>query len=78
VGQDTVKLKGKHFTPKVKQGDIVTKGQLLMEFDIEAIKAAGYIVTTPVIISNTANFQDVVQTDKQAIHFKEDLITVLI
>lgn len=78
VGKDTVKLKGKHFTAKVAQGDIVKKGQLLMEFDMAAIKEAGYTLTTPVIVSNTANYLDVIETDKKTIDLQDDLLTVVI
>ncbi|WP_019911908.1 beta-glucoside-specific PTS transporter subunit IIABC [Paenibacillus sp. HW567] len=78
VGKDTVKLKGKYFTPKVKQGDAVKKGDLLMEFDMEAIKAAGYILTTPVIVSNSNNYLDVIETGKKNIGYREDLLTVMI
>ncbi|MNI88682.1 PTS system beta-glucoside-specific EIIBCA component [compost metagenome] len=78
VGKDTVKLKGKHFSPKVKQGDTVKKGDLLMEFDMEAIRAAGYILTTPVIVSNSGNYLDVIETGKKNIGYKEDLLTVMI
>ncbi|CAH1190123.1 PTS system beta-glucoside-specific EIIBCA component [Paenibacillus auburnensis] len=78
VGKDTVKLKGKHFTPRVKQGDTVKKGDLLMEFDMEAIRAAGYILTTPVIVSNSNNYLDVIETGKKSIGYKEDLLTVMI
>lgn len=52
IGMDTVNLEGKGFTTHVKQGDRVTKGQLLMEFDIDAIKAAGYSAIVPVIVTN--------------------------
>jgi len=52
VGLDTVKLEGKGYSPLVKNGDQVKRGQLLMKFDIAAIKAAGYDVTTPVIVTN--------------------------
>ncbi|WP_310832584.1 beta-glucoside-specific PTS transporter subunit IIABC [Paenibacillus pedocola] len=78
VGKDTVKLKGKHFTPRVKQGDTVKKGDLLMEFDMDAIRAAGYILTTPVIVSNSNNYLDVIETGKKSIGYKEDLLTVMI
>ncbi|MNC08099.1 PTS system beta-glucoside-specific EIIBCA component [compost metagenome] len=78
VGKDTVKLKGKHFTPRVKQGDSVKKGDLLMEFDMDAIRAAGYILTTPVIVSNSNNYLDVIETGKKSIGYKEDLLTVMI
>lgn len=78
VGKDTVKLKGKHFTAKVAQGDTVTKGQLLMEFDVAAIKEAGYTLTTPVIISNSANYLDVIETNKKNVDKNDDLLTVVI
>ncbi|WP_159723751.1 PTS system trehalose-specific EIIBC component [Enterococcus sp. CSURQ0835] len=57
IGIDTVKLEGKYFTAHVKQGDAVKRGQLLLEFDLTAIKAAGYETQTPVIITNAADFQ---------------------
>ena len=60
VGLDTVNLKGKHFTAHKQQGDKVKAGELLLEFDMEAIKAAGYDVITPVIICNTPDFPDMV------------------
>ncbi|NOU81862.1 PTS beta-glucoside transporter subunit IIABC [Paenibacillus sp. LMG 31459] len=78
VGKDTVKLKGKYFTPKAKQGDLVKKGQLLMEFDVAAIREAGYTLTTPVIISNSAEYLDVIETDLKSIDYRENLLTVMI
>ena len=53
IGFDTVNLKGEHFTAHVKKGDVVEAGQLLATFDIDAIRDAGYEVTTPVVVSNT-------------------------
>jgi beta-glucoside PTS system EIICBA component len=78
VGMDTVQLEGKHFTPKAKQGDIVKAGDVLLEFDIKAIKDEGYSVITPVIITNSDNYLDVIETDKKNISYKEDLLTVMI
>jgi PTS system beta-glucosides-specific IIC component len=63
VGMDTVEMNGDGFTPKANQGDKVNKGDLLLEFDIEKIKAAGHPVTTPVIITNTDDFADVVPAE---------------
>lgn len=60
VGLDTVNLKGEHFTAHKQQGDKVKAGELLLEFDMEAIKATGYDVITPVIICNTPDFPDMV------------------
>ena len=56
VGVDTVKLEGKHFTSHVAQGDTVKKGQLLLEFDPDAIRAEGYETTTPVLVTNAADY----------------------
>ncbi|MET0989788.1 MAG: beta-glucoside-specific PTS transporter subunit IIABC [Glaciihabitans sp.] len=53
IGLDTVKLGGAHFTLKVDSGQRVSAGDLLVEFDVAAITAAGYDLTTPVIITNT-------------------------
>lgn len=78
VGQDTVKLKGKYFTPQVKQGDRVKKGDLLMEFDMDAIRKEGYILTTPIIISNTGSYLDVIETEKRDIGYYDNLLTVVI
>ena len=78
VGMDTVKLEGKHFTLKAKQGDTIKKGQTLLEFDINAIEKEGYSLITPVIITNSENYLDVVESDKKEIDFKEDLLTVVI
>lgn len=57
IGMDTVKLEGKGFDPQVKSGDTVKKGQLLMKFDLDAIKAAGYDVSTPVVVTNSDAFE---------------------
>ena len=59
VGLDTVQLKGQGFTVHAKAGDKVKKGQLLIEFNIPAITAAGYDVTTPVVVCNSDEFNDV-------------------
>lgn len=56
VGLDTVNLKGKHFTVHAKNGDKVKKGDLLMEFDPEAIAAEGYDTITPVVICNSGDY----------------------
>lgn len=60
IGLDTVNLRGEHFTAHVAQGDHVKAGDLLVEFDIEAIKGAGYDVITPIVVCNTPKFPDMV------------------
>lgn len=56
VGLDTVNLEGKHFTAHVEQGAAIKKGDLLIEFDEAAIRAAGYDTTTPVVVTNAADY----------------------
>ena len=56
IGIDTVKLGGKHFTYLVNEGDKVKKGQPLIRFELEAIKAEGYPVTTPLVVCNTDDY----------------------
>lgn len=77
IGFDTVKLNGKPFTAKVKQGDHAKKGDLLLTFDIEKIKASGCGVTTPIIITNTANYLDVVPKDIEEVKIGDSIITIL-
>ncbi|MFP7476821.1 beta-glucoside-specific PTS transporter subunit IIABC [Terribacillus saccharophilus] len=59
VGIDTVKLNGEHFAAHIASGDKVQKGQKLVSFDMEAIQAAGYDIITPIIITNTAEYEDI-------------------
>ena len=59
VGMDTVKLNGRCFTIHVEEGEQVKKGQLLLEFDIPGLKEAGYEVTTPIVVTNSDEFNDV-------------------
>lgn len=77
VGLDTVELEGKYFTAHVAQGDRVKKGQLLLEFDLDAIKAAGYDTVTPIIISNTDSYLDVLAADAGEINAGDMLLTVV-
>lgn len=59
VGINTVELNGEHFRALAAQGDRITKGQKLLEFDIPAIKKAGYPVPTMMIVTNTPNYEGV-------------------
>jgi len=62
VGIDTVKLNGKYFAPKVKTGDQIKTGRLLLEFDMEKIAAEGFVLETQVIVSNTAEYNSITAT----------------
>ncbi|MEY8355155.1 glucose PTS transporter subunit IIA [Lachnospiraceae bacterium 54-53] len=63
-GLDTVKLEGGHFDLKVKEGDKVKTGDLLIEADIDSIKKEGYDVTIMVLVTNTGDYADVLLTSE--------------
>nr|WP_317853527.1 PTS glucose transporter subunit IIA [Neobacillus sp. Marseille-Q6967] len=78
IGINTVQLEGKYYSPVVKQGDRVSQGDLLVNFDIQKIKEAGYPVTTPVIITNTHRYIDIIDMKKEAVQAKESLLTLVV
>lgn len=78
IGIDTVKLKGQHFNVVVQEGDTVKHGQLLIEFNMEAIQKAGYDTTTPVIVTNSGNYLEILGHEQSGkIGAETPLITVL-
>ena len=77
LGMDTVKLDGKYFEAHVKQGDKVKKGDVLVTCDVEAIKAEGYSMITPVIVTNTADYLDVVEMASGTVKAGDDIISCL-
>jgi PTS system beta-glucosides-specific IIC component len=77
IGMDTVELEGKGFEVFVKQGDQVRAGDLLVRFDIEAIKAAGYSVITPIVVTNTDHFADVLELNQEEIIASEDFLAIV-
>ena len=77
VGIDTVNLDGKHFKSHINQGDVVKKGDLLLEFDIDAITSEGYSLETPVIITNTNDYLDILVTDVQDVGLNDTIITAI-
>jgi len=77
VGMDTVKLEGKYFTAKVAQGDYVKKGQLLLEFDIAGIKSEGYSLETPVVITNSDNYADIVYEAGKELDANQQLLVLI-
>ncbi|WP_368739736.1 beta-glucoside-specific PTS transporter subunit IIABC [Enterococcus casseliflavus] len=68
IGLDTVQLEGKHFTPYVKAGDQVKQGQPLIQFDLDAIKAAGFDPIVICVVTNQENFRvkTIESTDEQS------------
>ncbi|WP_124068210.1 beta-glucoside-specific PTS transporter subunit IIABC [Clostridium sp. E02] len=77
IGIDTVELEGKYFTTHVTAGDQVKTGDLLMEFDKQAIEEAGYETIVPVIVTNTGNYLDVVASEEGTVRTGDTLFTVL-
>lgn len=77
IGMDTVELNGDGFTPHVKQGEKVTAGQSLVSFDIDKIQAAGYSTITPIVITNTNTFADVLDLNQEEIIQGEDFLTIV-
>lgn len=76
IGIDTVKLNGKHYTPHCTQGQEVKAGDLLMEVDLSAIQSEGYKTITPVIVTNTAQYTDVLPETGKEIKAGESLLTI--
>lgn len=76
IGIDTVKLGGKFFEAHVSDGQEVKKGDLLISFDMENIKAAGYKVTTPLIIGNTDDYAAVEPVAEGAVSAGDRVLTI--
>ncbi|ASA25331.1 beta-glucoside-specific PTS transporter subunit IIABC [Paenibacillus donghaensis] len=77
VGIDTVKLNGEYFTSHVKEGDRVAAGQLLLEFDVDQIRAAGYPTVTPIIVTNTMDYADVLPLVQGQVQEQEELLRIV-
>lgn len=76
VGMDTVNLEGKYFYPKKATGDTIKKGDILLEFDMDGIINAGYDITTPVVVSNTEKYTDIVSLKEGKTAMLEDLVKI--
>lgn len=77
IGMDTVEMNGKGFRKLVQEGDLVKVGQKLVEFDVNAIKEAGYQTISPVIVTNSDDYNNVVNLKMGTINLGEDLIEVV-
>lgn len=76
VGMDTIELNGTYFEPQIKMGDAVRQGQLLLRFDMLAISAAGYSLTTPVVVTNTDDYSDIKVLSSGKTSVGQDLLAV--
>lgn len=77
VGIDTVKLDGQYFTSHIQEGDRVKAGQLLLEFDVEKIKAAGYDTVTPIIVTNSHDYTDVLPLQQGKVREGDELLQII-
>ena len=78
IGIDTVQLEGEGFEAFVKQGDRVKKGQTLVTFDLEGIKKAGFSTQIPILVTNTADYLDILEVGSNEASTSDDLLTALI
>ena len=76
VGLETVGLDGKYFEAHVEDGAKIKKGELLLTFDLDEIKSAGYDVITPVVVTNSADYEQVEKTNKKEVSNKDLLISL--
>ncbi|WP_105100675.1 beta-glucoside-specific PTS transporter subunit IIABC [Streptococcus suis] len=77
-GLETVELKGRGFVSHVSDGEKVEKGQLMLEVDVEMLVAEGYDIVTPVVVTNTQEYLDVLLlSTKEEINYADDLLAVL-
>ncbi|WP_420176665.1 sucrose-specific PTS transporter subunit IIBC [Luteococcus sp. OSA5] len=77
IGMDTVQLQGQHFTPRVVKGQQVRRGDVLAEVDWAAVAAAGYDLTTPVVISNTKKMASVETVEPGQVAVGDQLVTAV-
>ena len=77
VGMDTVSLEGKGFNTLVQVGDKVEAGQKLLEFDLDTIREANLPVISPIIVTNSADFDDVLTTQESHVNTGDYLLTTM-
>lgn len=76
VGLDTVKLDGLYYDIKVKQGQQVKKGELLVVAELEKIREAGYDVITPVIVCNGVDYAEVMPQQEKTVNPGDEILTL--
>jgi len=76
IGLDTVELKGKFFQMNVHKDDRVNVGDILLNFNLKAIKKAGYDIVTPVIITNSNNYSRIESVNVESVNVSDSLMKV--
>lgn len=77
IGMDTVEMDGDGFEILVKQGDQIKQGDLLVKFDTEKIKAAGHPIVTPIVVTNSGDYLDVLDMDQTDVLHGEDFLAIV-
>lgn len=77
VGLETVRLNGEHFTAHVVNGQRIKKGDLLLEFDLEAIREAGYETITPILVNNVSDYTDIISLTDRDVKALEPVIKAI-
>lgn len=77
VGLDTVTLKGEPFTTHVEAGQKIKAGELLLEFDIEAIRTAGLDTVTPIVICNSGDYKEIKAQVGKTVNLGDEILTVI-
>ena len=78
IGLNTVQLEGKGFTSQIKQGDHVNAGDLLMNVDFAMMSKEGYEIQTPIIITNTNDYKDVLVEAKGQVKAHDVLLETIV
>lgn len=76
IGMDTVNLQGKGFKTLVQKGQEVKAGDPLVEFNIKEIKAAGYEVATPVVVTNSKKYESINQVDNGTVEVGQEILSL--
>lgn len=76
IGMDTVNLQGKGFKTLVQKGQEVKAGDPLVEFNIKEIKAAGYEVATPVVVTNSKKYESINQVDNGTVEVDQEILSL--
>ncbi len=76
IGIDTVNLKGKYFHPEKSSGDTIKKGEVILTFDKENIISEGYDITTPIVVSNTEKFSNILPTMSGEVMELDDILKI--
>ncbi len=78
IGINTVELNGKYFKSNLKEGDKVSIGDDLLEFDIDSIVKEGYSIESPIIVVNTDKYLDILETESNVnVNYKDSILTVI-